>query len=364
MLVNLPQHFRVTALCLLALAFTSLGHAEQPTTIPTSPEQQLEIFHALSEKSRFSVYETDEQGNLIFVGFCNRHGRHASTPPEQQVTHRDERPGLDDDDFRRILHFPKLRAVATQFQRISDDGYAVLTAFPDLVAVNLSNLKTALKRDTTQQAPTSQTLLYLDQLRRLQDWNTTHSFGYQDEPAVLNKMQGFPELRSLNVDVGHADDFDELFPFILQSPKLEFLKLHRTNFSEAQVKQILDALPNLKRLDIKPRGNTPGKRWSYRSLRMIQDYPNLESLRLIHADALPLPWEDGLEHLVAAKDLKYLDFPMSGDGREVRPEDLQRLQQSRPDLKILPLMERDEARRTKEEMRIQPTKFDTRIGPA
>jgi len=364
MLVKLPKILRLAALGFLTIALTSFGRAEQPATISTSPDRQLEIFRGLAEKSQFSVYETDADGHLIFIGFCNRNGRHASTPPEQQTKHRDQRPGLDDDDFRKILHFPKLRAVATQFQRISDDGYAVLTAFPDLVAVNLSNLKTAMKNDDQPQTPTSQTLLYLDQLRQLQDWNTTHSFGYQDEPPVLNEMQGFPELRSLNVDVGHADDFDELFPFIQKSPKLEFLKLHRTNFSEAQIKQILDLLPNLKRLDIKPRGNTPGKRWSYRSLRLIQDYPNLESLRLIHADALPLPWEDGLEHLVAAKQLKYLDFPISGDGREVRPEDLQRLQQARPDLKILPLMDRDEARQTKEEMRIQPTKFDTRIGPA
>ena len=333
--------------------------------IPTPPEEQLKIFKEMAEKSQFSVYETDDAGNITFVGFANRGGRNKG-PNEKQIKHDDDRPGLTNEDFGKILYFPKLEAVATQFQRITNKGYAVLTAFPGMVAINLSNLENGPwaedKQEEMRDRISPELFRYLDGMRNLRYWNTTHSFGFQDEEDVLQELQGFPELRYLNVDVGHADDFDELYPFIQKSPKLEFLKLHRTTLSEAQVKMILDALPNLKRLDIKPRGNKPGERWSYQSLALIKNYPNLESLRLIHGAALPLPWENGLEHLVEAKNLKYFEFPRN-DKNAPDPEDLKRLQEARPDLVILPLLDREGFRAARDEMEIEATQYNMGIGP-
>jgi len=360
-----PKKLLIALASLVALSapLTAADHE----TIPTPPEKQMEIFKEMAEKTTFSVFDTDEEGNITFVGFAQRGGRN-SAPAEQKIEHKDDRPALGDEDFKKILHFPELEAVAVQHQRITDDGYAVLAAFPDLIAINLSNLKNGpwpKEEEEEKRALISSNLFkHLDGMRDLRYWNTTHSFGFNDEPDVLQELQGFPELRYLNVDVGHANDFDELFPFIQKSPNLEFLKLHRTNFSEAEVKQILDALPNLKRLDIKPRGNEPGERWSYQSLALIKDYPNLESLRLIHGDALPLPWENGLEHLVEAKNLKYLEFPMKGGKTEVDSEAIKKLQEARPDLIILPTLERDEFRKARQEMEINPVPYDMGIGPA
>ena len=335
-------------------------------TIPTPPSEQMAIFKEMAAKTNFSVYKLDESRNIVFVGFCHgKHGRSAY-PDEQQIDKKgQDLPGLTDADFAKILHFPQLRAVATQFQTITDDGYAVLRAFPELEAVNLSNLKTGFKDEASAGAPpTSAVFRHLEGARDLRYWNTTHSFGYQKEPAVLQELTGYPDLEYLNVDVGHANDFEELFPFIQKSPKLKFLKLHRTNFREEEVKMILDALPELERLDIKPSGNEPGERWSYQSLALIKNYPNLKSLRLIHGDALPLPWENGLEHLVEAENLKYFDFPMEADGKQVSSEALQRLQEARPELIILPLIEdRQERNAQRDAMEVDATEFNMEIGP-
>jgi len=323
-----------TLLCVLLNAW-ALAAVE---TIPTPPEEQLQIFEEMAAKETFACYDTDEAGNIIFVGF--NHAHHGRNPfPRSQERRNDKGtvPGLSDEDFQKILHFPKLRGVAAQNLKLTDAGYAVLEAFPELEVLNLSNLKTGWPDDYTGPTPGSRTLQVVDGARGLKIWDTTHSFGFNDEPAILNEMQGFPELKVLIVDVGHANDFDELFPFIQKSPNIEFLKLHRCTFSEDQMRQILEALPNLKRLDMKPNGNTPGERWSYQSLALLKDYPNIQYVRLIHGDALPLPWENGLEHLADANGLTHIEFPLEDRGRAVDPADIKKLMEARPDLNILRL---------------------------
>ncbi len=309
-----------------------------PQTIPTPPEEQMRIFEEMAAKETFSCYDTDEEGNIIYVGFNHAyHGRSPFPNSQERRNDRNTVPGLSDEDFRKILHFPELRGIAAQNLKVTDAGYEVIEAFPNLEVFSMANLKTGWPDDYTGPTAGNQTLTYVDGARELKIWDTTHSFGFNSEPPVLQELQGFPELKVLIVDVGHADDFDELFPFIQKCPNIEFLKLHRCTFSEDQVRQIFEALPNLKRLDMKPNGNTPGERWSYQSLALLKDYPNIQYVRLIHGDALPLPWENGLEHLADAKGLTHIEFPLEDRGRAVDPADIKKLMEARPDLNILRL---------------------------
>ncbi len=326
-------------LSFLALASGTFSLAA-PETIPTSPEEQMRIFEEMAAKETFACYDTDEEGNIVFVGFNHAyHGRNPFARSQERRNDKDTVPGLSDEDFGKILRFPELRGIAAQNLKLTDEGYAVLQAFPELEVLNLSNLKTGWPDDYSGPTPGSRTLRYVDGACGLKIWDTTHSFGFNKEPPVLNEMQGFPELKVLIVDVGHANDFDELFPFIRKSPNIEFLKLHRCTFSEDQMRRILDALPKLKRLDMKPNGNTPGERWSYQSLALLKDHPNIQYVRLIHGDSLPLPWENGLEHLVDAEGLTHIEFPLEDRGRAVDPADLRKLMDARPNLNILRLPE-------------------------
>jgi hypothetical protein len=316
---------------LLALLFLGLGNfaAAQGDGVPevrqTSPEEQQKVYKELAEKTYFAHQETDEQGNIIYVCF-NQMGPFKKNNPDA--------PGLTGEDLAQFTRFPKLEGFTLQGQPLRPEDYAVLRAFPDLKVAGLKNLATNDKlADDLDYAPA---LRYLKDMKNLLVLDLTHSFGLQDNEPVLNELE-FPELETLIVDVGYADDFDELMPLIAKSPKITRLKLHRTPFSDEQMKQILDALPNLVWLEMKPRGNTPGKNWSHQSLAMIPQYPNIQYLRLIHGDALPLPWENGLEHLANAENLKLLQFPNAKDPeKEVKEEDLQKLREALPNLQINP----------------------------
>jgi len=178
-------------------------------------------------------------------------------------------------------------------------------------------------------------------------------------------MQGFPNLQVLIVDVGHANDFEELYPFLQKCPNIKWLKLHRCPFSDEQMRQIFEALPHLQRLDMKPSGNTPGKNWSYQSLAMLKDYPNLRFVRLIHGDALPLPWEDGLEHLAIANHITHIEWPTRGSGPPPSEVDVAKLRELRPNLVMLSELEREEMQKARRVMQesVDPFDFDWAIGP-
>jgi hypothetical protein len=296
-----------------------------PEIQQTTPEQQQELYNQLAEKTYFAHQETDEQGNIIYVCF-NQMGPFKKNNPDAQ--------GLTGEDLAQFVKFPKLEGFTLQGQPLRPEDYAVFQAFPDLKVAGLKNLATnAELPDDLDYAPA---LRYFKDMKNLLVLDLTHSFGLQDNEPVLNELE-FPELETLIVDVGYSDDFDELMPLIEKSPKITRLKLHRCPFSDEQMKQILDALPNLVWLEMKPRGNTPGKNWSHESLALIPQYPNIQYLRLIHGHALPLPWEDGLEHLADAKNLKLLQFPNSDDPEKaVKEEDLKKLQEALPNLQINP----------------------------
>jgi len=168
----------------------------QPAVIPSSPERQAQIFEELATKSRYAAKATDAEGNMTFVCF-NQMG------PEKPF--HEGRPGLGDDDLARLLHFPKLQAITLAAQPATDDGYAVLEAFPDLRVVRLANLCTPKPEPAVAGAPKSATLAHFDGARNLEVLDLTHTFRMDDADEVLASMQGFPELEVLIVDVGISD---------------------------------------------------------------------------------------------------------------------------------------------------------------
>jgi len=321
-------------------------------TAPLSPAEQIDLYNQLAAKTYRAELAQDADGNIIFIGL-NQANIHKKDNPDA--------PGISDEDMALLARFPKLQGLTLPNQPLTDAGYAQLANLPNLRIASIGNIMTNKAAPTKA---TSRAITYLDGARNLEVLDLTHTFGMEGDPPVLQDMQGFPELKVLIVDVGLSNDFDEFFPFVQKSPKLERLKLHRCNFSEKQMAQILDALPNLKVLEMKPSGNTPGKRWSYTSLKLVAEHPNIEVLRLIQKHALPLPWENGLEHLVAAKNLKVFVFPNHGyqirgvEDRVVAPADLERLRAARPDLTINPPGPTADLYR-----HINPVSYDWDIGP-
>jgi len=330
----------------------SLPCLAAPSLLPTSPAEQQAVFEKLAATSRYATCEKDEDGNLTCL-VLNQLG------PEKPFD--DQAPGLSDADLPLLLHFPELRALTLCGQPLTDEGYAFLRAFPELEAVRLANLTVPKPGPPATGRATSEAILHLDGMRGLKVLDLTHTFRMQGDPDVLGEMRGFPELRTLIVDVGIADDPEELLPFLEKCPKLERLKLHRTTLSQVEFERLFEMLPELRYLEVKPRGNTSGKRWSHESLALVPEHPKLEVLRLIHGDALPLPWEDGLEHLVEAEHLKVLWFPERPDTGEedhaVKEAELERLRAARPGLAINP------GRSELQELKPDPVPYHWELGP-
>jgi len=341
----------IRLLTFLILGLVTSLQARSAELIAATPEQQQAVFEELAAKTYHADKATDEEGNIIFACF-NHHDRYKNENPDA--------PGLSDEDLQQLRYFPRLQGLTLQRQPLTDAGFQVLEAFPEMKVISFADLATHAKhKDGSLAGPTFAMLKHLDGMRQLEVLDLTHSFRMPDEPDMLNEMQGFPELKVLVVDVGIADDAEELLPFVAKSPKLERIKLHRTNLSEADFQQLFESLPNLSFVEIKPRGNEPEKRWSYQSLALIPKHPNIEVLRLIHGDALPLPWENGLQHLVDAGNLEVLMFPEPDKGEEdrgVQEQDLEQLSAARPNLQINPP-------RNEWPEKPNPADYDWEIGP-
>jgi hypothetical protein len=315
------------------------------TVEPVSPEVQTQAFLTMAGKTRHATCARDAAGNIIFVHLNQMPTMPANTANPQAT-------GLVDGDLEPLRQLPALRGVTIQGQHLGDAGYAPLAACTGLQVARLANLHGFKSWPADRVKPGAGPIQAVAGCRDLRVLDLTHSFGYEQVPRFLHEMPGFPQLHTLIVDVGFADDFAELFPFIQRCPAIERLKLHRCTFSDEQTEAILAALPRLRWFEMKPKGNTPDRRWSHRSLRLIAAHPSIAVLRLIHGDALPLPWEDGLAHLVPASGLTTFIFPTDGGERAPLPADLDRLRQARPDLQINPPYERP-----------NPVDFAWELGP-
>ena len=309
------------SLCLLFVSFFTLLPA---ALIESTPEKQLEIFNELAAKTHHSEYVLDNDGNMKWVCF-NHHSRYKKSNPDS--------PGLTDADVERMLHFYKLKGITLQRQLISDKGYQMLGAFTELEVASLADIATHphFKKDPSGR-PTGKFILGLDACRKLQVLDITHSFSVSD--IRLQDLQGFPELRCFIPDVGASDQ--RCLAFMKKSPKLEYIKLHRTTITDEELADLLKHLPKLRYVMLKPNPGTKN-RISHKSLALYKDHPHIEALVLSQKGAYPLPWKDGLEHLVAAKHLKIFEYPKPYNKKEkpyMNPEDIQPLIDARPDLLI------------------------------
>ncbi len=303
-------------LAVAAIACVVAQGGDTPKLIPTSPEQQAAIYKRLAAKTYLARKATDADGNLIWI--CLNH-----MPPYRKK--KPDAPGLLDADMKLLLHFPKLQGVTIQGQGLTDEGYKVLAAFPDLVVASLPNPAKPFKRPDDVPQPSKDFILPLANCRKLQVLDITHTFGIRD--SALPQMPGFPELRFLSVDVGHSGP--DLLKFLAKCPKIEVLRLHRTPMSDADLKTVLELCPKLRFLMIK-RGRNKKDPITARSLRHFQQHKKIEIVQFSH-NPPALPWTDGLEHLLYVPNLKLL---ATKPETTYRQEDFDRLRQERPDLEI------------------------------
>jgi len=306
-----------TLACALLLCAGACA-AGQATPDPTG---QQKLAKALGAKVHRFQMRCDDSGDVAALVFINH-------PMYRRK--RGEKRGIDDADMARLPSFPRLRMIHIERQPVSDAGVAVLRQFPDLEHADFHYMNSAFKDAGHPGRITPDFILAVNGCRKLRVLEVKHNFALRG--TSVHKLEGFPELRRLILDNDAAGP--RALDLIARCPKITDLQLHRTTLTDAQFARLVGLVPDLEVLWLKPAYHLkPGERINHRSLRHLKALGKLRILSLQHRAMPPLPFDDGLGHLVAISSLERLELTPDVM-KAVDPAALTRFRAARPNLVV------------------------------
>jgi len=295
----------------------------------TEAESQREVAERLGALAEGYNVKTDDAGNVVLLALSNHsiHRKDKKAPPA---------PGVRDDDLAAIAKLAKLQTVFLEKQPITNEGYKVLAKLPELIDLRLHYLNAKKFRGRQGYAyplADANAALVVNGLRRpLKVLEIKHCFAVKD--VSIHRLRPQPELVKLELDTTFAGP--EAVPFILGSPKIRNLQLHRTTMSDPDLVRALKALPALEVLELRPAQprNNKAAAITARSLRGLAGH---KKLRAIH---MGLRWPDmayegGLVHLAGIPTLEVVDLRDAEPAVELARPAVERLHKARPDLTII-----------------------------
>ncbi len=201
----------------------------------STPAAQQALIDRFTPKLDKIEVEYDSLGNVVHVKFLN---------------HKEsERTRLNDDDMKDLLTLHRLRSVWLEGQGVTDEGVAVLAKFPELVEVRFHYMNRLMPRVTADfVAP-------IAVHRDLRVLEIKHNFGSPlNAETSVHGLDGFPLLERLVLDNAAAGP--EAVALIHKCPKVKTLQLHRTTMSDSDFQDVVDALPLLDTLWLRPIRNS------------------------------------------------------------------------------------------------------------
>lgn len=280
-------------------------------------QDQKQFADLLAAKAAMTQIEYDSQGNVTSLFFSNHQEWEKKNPGT---------PGLVDEDLKLLEHFPYLKSFKTETQCITRKGcdHLLKCAQIEELMFHYMDKKFAEKGLDSLIRPDFMLVAnhFSSQLKILE---IKHNFRLKQ--TNVSKLQPMPELRRLVLDNESAGPSS--VNFITSCPKIEELELHRTRIGENEMCKILQNLKNLKILWIRPEKITED-RITYNILKDIGQLACLEEL-MLRMEIGPLPYENGLEHLVKLKNLKVLKL---NDDVNAMEEALMAFRAKRPEVTI------------------------------
>lgn len=240
----------------------------------------------------------DEAGNVIAL-HLSMHGSDRPYPRKHDITEEQhaalkERPGIDIQTFIALGALPELKALGMRgAERLTDDAFAVLQNWPDLEAFRIEGRY----RGEPDPQKTSAYMLHLNGLTELRWLEFKHGPG--PEPTFVHRLDGFPKLERLELD--HSAAQSECVTFLQGCPELKDFELHRTEISNDEIGQIVDACPKLERFDLKATGK---QTFDAACLAHMPRLPDLRAFTFNRWSDEAIFWDDGVEHLIDVPSLK------------------------------------------------------------
>lgn len=197
----------------------------------TSPEEQQVLIDRLIPKFDETEIEYDSSRNVVHVKFLN---------------HKEsERSRLNDNDMKDLRTLCQLQSIWLEGQGVTDEGIAVLAEFPKLTEARFHYMNRLMPRVTPDFI--SPIAVHRD-LRVLE---IKHNFGSPlNNETSVHTLDGFPLLERLVLDNAAAGP--EAVSLIRKCPRVKTLQLHRTSMSDSDFQNVVDALPLLDTLWLRP----------------------------------------------------------------------------------------------------------------
>ncbi|MFP4068634.1 MAG: hypothetical protein ACOC4K_00515 [Verrucomicrobiota bacterium] len=222
----------------------------------------------------------------------------------------EERAGIDAATLARFAAFGDLEEIILLHQNPAAEGFAALDDWPDLISFRIENI------DHADFMPE------INALQKLRWLELKHLFGL-DETRV-DELGTFPFLERLELDNASAQE--EALVFLARNPTVRDFELHRSGLGNEEIGRIVDSLPNLERLALKPGGRDP---FDAGTLAHVKRLRNLKIFGFHQWKPEMYVWEGGVEHLAEIPSLRFIEIAARHD-----PAVIGKLLEARPDIQI------------------------------
>jgi hypothetical protein len=298
-----------------------LGWACSPwMVLAESPSEERRIAEALAARAVGSRIVHDDQGHVVKLAL-SRHREGAANPGGTLP------PGVGDAEFPELLKLNRLEAIFLEKMPLSDTSYARLGQLEHLrdVRIHYPTQAKPLPHASPYTA-TDRFAQFINRLPRLRILQLKHIFGMSGDGMV--GLQPQPELEHLEIDTVCAKS--SAVPFIVAATRLRNLQVHRCEWTDAELQQVLAALPELEVLELKPKPVSSDPIGG-RSLRGLIHCRKLKLLQLV-GSWVDLPYEHGLDYLAQLPALEQVNLLLPGI--TIDSELVQRLHRARPEVLI------------------------------
>lgn len=282
----------------------------------------------LADTADASTVEKDDSGRVIRLALSN-HQQHRPGGDKAVIG----KPGLTDADLPDLLQLTSLRAIFLEKQALTAAGYARLAELPAIEDVRLHYMGDRFTFGFHKLPPIEPGFVsFIDRLPPgLRQLELKHGFDVKgDGGPALAALKPRPRLEKLELDTCYATP--AAVPFILGSPGLVDLQLHRTTMTDADLQKIFAALPRLRILELRP-NRVKNDPITARTLRGLRNHAALERIYL-SIDWGDMPFEDGLDHLASIKSLKLVSLAGAKPAVAANSPALAAFKKARPDVSI------------------------------
>lgn len=284
-----------------------------PHGVTPDPAQRAAVLHAVPY-TYLTKAEYDEQGNVIGI-YLSNHKAKSNCKAVFEKYGENERPGVTAEVVADFAVFTELRDLEMLQQDPSPEGFEA--------AQNWSKLKSF----RIEHMDDPGFMLYVNALPTVKWLELKHLFG--TDGTYVDQIGTLPNLKRLELDNDSAQQ--EALVFLQRNPSIEDFELHRSDLSNEEIGQLVDYLPNLKRLALKP--GRAKEHFNHESLAHVKRLNQLQVFGFHHWSDDMFVWENGIEHLASIPSLEFVEAPSGGRGKPT-PAAIIKLLEVRPDVQI------------------------------